>query len=43
MNQYSEDEQVKEILKNLKEKIEGLKKEDDWKEKQAEKLKRAKE
>ena len=43
INKYSEDDQVKEILKNLKDKIEGLKKEDDWKEKQAERFKQAKE
>ena len=42
MNEYSEDEQIKDILKNLKQKIEHLKETDDWKEKEVKKMEKQK-
>ena len=38
MNQYSEDQQVKQILKNLKQKIDSLKENQDWREKEVKRI-----
>lgn len=43
MNDFSQDEEIKHLLKNLKEKIESMKTDDNWKEKEGERLRKAKE
>lgn len=42
MNDFSQDAEIKKLLANLQEKIQNMKKEENWKQKQAERLQKAK-
>ena len=43
VNDFSEDEEVKDLLSSLKQKIEKMKEADDWKEKEVERMKKDRE
>lgn len=41
VSDFSQDQEIKKLLIHLKDKIEGMKQEENWKEKEADRIKRA--